>query len=59
MDKTPIFEETQDYTNQEYFVDVNDQEDVVIPKVLAEEVHSPITDPVTKKKQNIRKKSKS
>ena len=48
MDKTPIFYESQDHTNQENIAASNDQEYVVTLEIPVEEVHSPISDPVTK-----------
>ena len=58
MDKTHIFKETQDHTDQEGFVAANYQEDEVTPKVPVEEVCSPIADPVTKDEQKSKKKIK-
>ena len=58
MDKTPIFEETEDHTNQEYFVATNDQEDEATPEVLATEVHSPSLDPVMEDAHKSNKKIK-
>ena len=42
MDKNPIFEETEEHTNQEDFAATNDQDDEVTTKVPATEVNSPI-----------------
>ena len=58
MDKTPIFDESQDHTSQEDIVTTKDQEYVVTPKIPIEEVHSPILDPVTKDEYKSKKKIK-
>ena len=58
MDKTPIFDESQDYTDQEDIAAANVQEDVVTPKIIAEEVHSPTSDLVTKDGHKSKKKIK-
>ena len=58
MDKTPIFDEFQDHTDQEDIAIAKDQEDVGTPKIPAEEVHSPISDYVTKDEQKSKKKIK-
>ena len=58
MDKTPIFEETADHTNQEDFVATYDQEDEVTPEVPSIEVHSPISYLVIKDAQKSKKKIK-
>ena len=57
-DKHPIFEENEDHTNQEDFVDTYEQEDEVTPKVPAAEVHSPISDPVVEDAHKSKKKIK-
>ena len=58
MDKIPIFEETENHTNQEYFASTYDQEYEVTPKVLAVKVHSQILDPVMEDAQKSKNKIK-
>jgi hypothetical protein len=58
MDKTTIFDESQDHTDQEDIAVVNNQEYVVTPDIPTEEIHSLISDPVTKGEQKSKKKIK-
>ena len=58
MDKSHIFDEPQDNTDQEDIVASNVQEDMVTPEIPAEEIHSPTSDPVTKDEQKSKKKIK-
>ena len=58
MDKTPIFEEIEDHTNQKDFASTNDQEDEVTPEVPTVKVHSPSSYPVMEDAHKSNKKIK-